>query len=446
MRPLSRPTTSPPSPSRGRRLRALAAVAIASALLAAAGCGGSSGGQSANGEVTLRFNWWGSDTRHKLTQQVIDAFQKDHPNIKVKGEFGEWAGYWDKLATTVAANDAPDVIQMDEKYLREYADRGALLDLKKADGLDTSKFQPDTLGAGEFDGGLYGLNAGINAFTIVANPAVFKAAGVALPDDKTWTWDQYTQLAQQISAKLNGKGWGTAAPGINDASLNMWARQHGQSLFTKDGKLGVSKEDLTDFWSNLVKMQDAKATPSAAFTAQDMNAPLDQSGMATGKLAMGYAWSNQLNALSKASGQQLKLLRLPSVAGKASENGSYYKGSMFWSISSRTKHPKEAAEFVNYLANSPAAGNILLAERGVPPNTEIRAAVASKLQPADAASAAFIQTIGSELGEPSPAPPVGGGQVEKIIQRYTTEVMFARMKPDQAAQKFIDEVNGELAK
>jgi multiple sugar transport system substrate-binding protein len=226
----------------------------------------------------------------------------------------------------------------------------------------------------------------------------------------------------------------------------MWARQRGQSLFTKDGKLGVSKEVLTDFWSNLVKMQDAKATPSAAFSSQDISAPLDQSALATGKVAMSYAWSNQLNAYSKASGQQLKLLRLPSVSGKATENGSYYKGSMFWSISSRSKHPKEAAEFVNYLANSPAAGNILLAERGVPPNTEIRAAVASKLQPADAASQAFVQTIGKELGEPSPPPPVGGGQVEKIIQRYTTEVMFARLKPDQAAQQFIDEVNGELNK
>jgi multiple sugar transport system substrate-binding protein len=426
--------------------RALAAAALATALLAASACGGSSGGPSANGEVTLRFNWWGSDTRHKLTQQVIDSFQQEHPNIKVKGEYGEWAGYWDKLATTVAANDAPDVIQMDEKYLREYADRGALLDLKKADGLDTGKFEPDTLAAGEFDDGLYGLNAGINTFTIVANPALFKAAGVPLPDDKTWTWDQYTQIAQEISAKLNGKGWGTSAYGTVDASLNMWARQRGQSLFTKDGKLGVSKEVLTDFWSNLVKMQDAKATPSAAFSSQDISAPLDQSGLATGKVAMSYAWSNQLNAYSKASGQQLKLLRLPSVSGKATENGSYYKGSMFWSISSRSKHPKEAAEFVNYLANSPAAGNILLAERGVPPNTEIRAAVASKLQPADAASQAFVQTIGKELGEPSPPPPVGGGQVEKIIQRYTTEVMFARLKPDQAAQQFIDEVNGELNK
>ena len=81
------------------------------------------------------------DTRHKTTQKVIDAYQKDHPNVTINGEFGEWSGYWDKLATTVAANDAPDIIQMDEKYLREYADRGALLDLKKAEGLDTAEFE-----------------------------------------------------------------------------------------------------------------------------------------------------------------------------------------------------------------------------------------------------------------------------------------------------------------
>lgn len=441
MRPLTRPTALP-----RRRLRALAAVAVASVLLAASACGGSSSGGSANGEVTLRFTWWGSDTRHKLTQQAIDAYQKDHPNIKIKGEFGEWSGYWDKLATTVAANDAPDVIQMDEKYLREYADRGALLDLKKADGLDTSKFEPSTLAAGEFNGGLYGLNAGINAYTIVANPAVFKAAGVPLPDDTKWTWDEYSKIAQEITQKSGGKAFGTGAYGSNEASLNMWARQHGQSLFTQDGKLGITPEGTAEFWTNLLKMQEARATPSAEFTSQEMSAPLDQSGMATGKLAMSYAWSNQLNALSKASGQQLKLLRLPSVAGKASENGAFYKGSMFWSISSRTKHRKEAAEFVSYLANSPEAGGILLAERGVPPNTEIRKAVASKLQPADAASQAFIQTIAKELGEPSPPPPVGGGQVEKIIQRYTTEVLFGRLKPDQAAKQFIDEVQGELNK
>lgn len=442
MRPFARPTAPP-----RRRLRALAAVVMTSALLATSACGGDSGGgEGADGEVTLRFSWWGSDTRHKMTQQVIDSFQKENPTIKIKGEYGEWSGYWDKLATTVAANDAPDVIQMDEKYLREYAARGALLDLKKAEGLDTAKYEQDSLAAGEFDGGLFGLTAGINAFAIVANPAVFKAAGVPIPDDKTWTWDDYTRIAQEITQKSGGKAFGTAAYGTNEAGVNMWARQNGQSLFTEDGKIGIAPEVLAGFWDNLLKMQEAKATPSAAFTSQDMNAPLDQSGMATGKLGMSFSWSNQLNALSKASGQPLKLLRLPSKTGKAAENGAYYKGSMFWSVSARSKHPAEAAKFVNYLANSSAAGEVLLAERGVPPNTEVRAAVATKLKPADAASQAFIQAIAPELGDPPPAPPVGGGQVEKTVQRYTTEVLFARLKPDEAAKQFITEMEGQLNK
>ena len=67
-----------------------------------------------------------------------------------------------------------------------------------------------------------------------------------------------------------------------------------------------------------------------------------------------------------------------------------------------------------------------------------------KLKPADAASAKFIQDIEQDLGDPSPAPPVGGGQVEKIIQRYTTEVLFGRQTPEAAAKAFLDEVNGEL--
>lgn len=432
----------------GRRLRALAAAAIAASLLVASACGGDSGGPSSSsadgGKVTLRFSWWGSDTRTKLTQQAIDAYQKDHPNVTIKGEFGEWSGYWDKLATTVAANDAPDIIQMDEKYLREYADRGALLDLKKAQGLDTGKFEPDTLGAGEFDGGLYGLNAGINSFAVVVNPAAFKTAGVAIPDDTTWTWDDFSRIAAEITTKTGGKITGTGALGTNEAGLNLWARQNGESLWTKDGKLGVSPEKTTDFFKYVLKLRDAKAIPSAEAISQDMNASLDQSAFATGKLAMSFIWSNQLVAFSKATGQQLKLLRIPSADGKAADNGSYYKGSMFWSISSRSKHQKEAAEFVNYLSNNTAAGNILLAERGVPPNTEIQAAVTPKLQPADAASAKFIQDIGKDLGDPSPAPPVGGGQVEKIIQRYTTEVLFGRQAPDAAAKAFLDEVNGEL--
>src|SRR4051794_12165667 len=87
------------------------------ALAACGGSGGDADAEVSGDSVTLRFTWWGADARHKRTQEVIGLFTKAHPNITVKGEFKEWNGYWDSLATTVAANDAPDIIQMDELYL-----------------------------------------------------------------------------------------------------------------------------------------------------------------------------------------------------------------------------------------------------------------------------------------------------------------------------------------
>src|SRR6266496_4524937 len=78
------------------------------AVLGLAACSGNSAGSTelSSEPVTLRFTWWGSDARHQRTQQVIKLFEAKHKNITVKGEFKEWNGYWDSLATSAAAQDA----------------------------------------------------------------------------------------------------------------------------------------------------------------------------------------------------------------------------------------------------------------------------------------------------------------------------------------------------
>ncbi|MFC0624145.1 ABC transporter substrate-binding protein [Kribbella deserti] len=425
--------------------RRLAGLALATMLLTVSACGGSDGGGSDGDQVTLRFSWWGSDTRHQATQKAIAAFEASHPNIKIKGEFGEWSGYWDKLATTVAANDAPDVIQMDEKYLREYADRGALLDFKKDNAVDTSKMEPTALGAGEFSGGLFGITAGINSFALMANPQMFKSLGIAMPDDKTWTWDQYADLSAQLTAKSGGKFHGSGIAS-NEAGVAVWARQNGEALFTPDGKIGVKPETVANYFKFLEKLRDSKAIPSAAINAQNMTIPIEQNYMVTKKQALGYTWSNQVAAMSKAAGQEFQLLRMPSVTGKAADNGAYYKASMFWSVSARSKHPKEASEFVNFLANSKEAAEAMLSERGVPPNTELRALVTPKLNPTETSVVKFIEAIQPELREAPAPPPVGGGNVEKMVQRYTTEVLFDRLSPEDASAQFLKELEGQINK
>lgn len=415
------------------------AAAVAAVLaLTLTGCGGSP--QASDGPVTLRFSWWGSDTRHKMTEKLIEAFEAENPNIKVKGEYGDWSGYWDKLATQVASQDAPDIIQMDAAYLGEYSGRGALLELKD---VDLSKFDQPVADSGKVEGKQYAVTSGVNAMVVMANPALVSASGVALPDDKTWNWDQLDSTAAAITQASGGKVYGTGQVN-SDAAANLWFRQHGKSLFTGDGKLGFDESDLAEWYEYQAKMRDSKAVPPASVITEDATASIDQQGLSTGKFAMNMYWSNQLGALSKASGQDLEIRRPPSVEGKAADAQQFYKSSMFWSASSRTKYPAEAQKFIDFVTNNAKAGEIGLADRGIPANSDIRAAVVSKLTPADAKTAKFIDEISSELGGAVPVPPAGGSAAVEALTRYSLEVHFNRLSPQEAAKKALDEAKSAL--
>ena len=428
-----------------RRLHASALVAAtAAAVLALTACGGGSEAKSADGKVELRFAWWGGDKRAQVTQAAIAAFEAENPNIKIKPEYGDWSGYWDKLATQVAANDAPDIIQMDEKYITEYSTRGALLDLSKYK-IDTSKLDAAALDAGKSEKGLTGIAAGINAATILANPAVFKAAGVALPDDKTWTWEDFERISAEVTAKSPKGTYGAAAYGTDEASLGVWLRQNGKSLYTDDGKLGFEPSDIAQWWSFLKELSEKKAVPSASEVVEAEAAPLDQSGLATGKNGLAFWWSNQLPALEKAAGGELQILRFPSKTGKAADAKLWYKASQFWSASSRTKHPEETAKFIDFLTNNVKAGEALLADRGVYPNSDVRDAIAPKLAKADVKVVTFIDQIKGELGDAPAAPPKGAGAIQEIVKRYTSEVLFNRLSTDEAGKKAVDEMKSAIS-
>lgn len=59
----------------------------------------------------------------------------------------------------------------------------------------------------------------------------------------------------------------------------------------------------------------------------------------------------------------------------------FYKASQLWRASSRTKHPAETLKFIDFLANSVEAGEIGLADHGIPGNPDVRAAVAQANAP-----------------------------------------------------------------
>lgn len=420
-----------------------AAAAATTVSLALAACGSDAPATNADGQTELRFSWWGSDGRVKVTTAAITAFETENANIKIKPEYGDWSGYWDKLATQTAGNDAPDVIQMDEKYIAEYSSRGALLDLSKY-GVDTSNLVPDVLKAGQSDAGLTGIPAGINAATIIANPKVFEAAGVPLPDDQTWTWEDYKRIAAEVTAKSEAGITGSTAYSADQASLNVWLRQNDKEFYSPEGKLGFAPADMESWLAFLVELGEAKAIPPASTVIEEQASSLDQSATATGKAAMSFWWSNQLPALENAAGTELVILNYPSKTGSADDAKLWYKPSQFWSASARTKNPEAVGEFINFLTNSTVAGEALLADRGVPTSTVVRAAVADKMTPVNIRVIEFIDAIKDKLGPVPPAVPKGAGAMEDIIKRYAAEVMFTRQSPSDAAKKAVDEMTSAL--
>lgn len=427
--------------NRRRSRRAVALVVAAG--LAASACGGTGPGNVELSEepVTLRVTWWGSDARHERTQEVIELFQDKYPNITVTGEFKEWTGYWDSLATTVAANDAPDVIQMDELYLASYAERGALLDLETVgEHLDTSAVDQEVLATGVVDEKQYAVPAGLAAFCIVVNADLLAQYGIEMPNDDTWTWADLKELGARVSAASGGAVTGVQSWGFNDAGgVNIWARQAGGELFDKDGNVAIEPDVLVDYWSYLTDLANEGIAPSPSVTIERANAGLDQSGTATNVSAFGTWWNTQLTSLTAASGANLQLLKLP---GEADNAGTYRKPSMYWSVFSRSEHPAEAALFVDFLTNSEEAGEVMLTDRGVPTNDKVRAAVEPKLEATDQAAVKYLEEL--EVPAPPRLTPKGASNIEAILSRHTEQVLFGQLTPEQAATSFIDELQAEI--
>jgi multiple sugar transport system substrate-binding protein len=425
----------------------MVALLVALSLIAAS-CGDDDADDAAGTEeptenpepVTLRFAWWGSDSRHEYTQELIDLYEAENEHVSIEPEFTEFEAYLDRLSTSVAGGDTPDVIQMDARWLREFANDGVLLELDDyVDGeLDTSQLDETMLPTGQIDGTTYAIPTGVNTFSIVTDPAVFQAAGVEVPDDESWTWDDYVEVATQVSANSPDGTFGAQDMGFNETSLEIFLRQHGQALFNEDGTdLAFDAELAEEWWQISLDMRDAGAEPSAAESVEIQNGSIDQSLIATNRAGMATYHSNQLAALTSGAGRELQPLRWPS--GEAGNSGMYLKATMYWSASAESEHPDEAVRFINWLVNSQDAAELLLSDRGVHINTELREQISGQLDAPNALATDFVAEVTSELEEPPPVPPIGAGEVQDIIQRINEEVLFDRLSVADAVQQFMDE-------
>src|SRR4051794_7855703 len=318
--------------------------------------------------------WWGTKERADRTEAANKLYSERNPGVAIDGESVGWNDYWPRLATQSAGRNAADIIQMDYRYIFEYARRGALLPLDSYLGksLNLVDFSPAAVDSGKVDGKIYGVSLGLNSVALVYDKQLIEALGLKSP---SWpmTWKDFGDLAVEITkaAKKEGGYAGIQDGGGYEPALESWVRQRGLNLYTPDGKLGFTEKDLVEFlayWSDLRKR---KACVGPDVQALD-KLTVENSMLSLGKAAMSFANSNQLVAFQAINKNKLGITMFPS-GGQSAKPGQYLKPSQLWSVSARAKDQETAVKIVDFFVSNPDAGLLLGAERGIPASSKVLA-------------------------------------------------------------------------
>lgn len=174
---------------RRSRLAGLAAVAASAALALTACSGGGSG--DAEGVTTITFLSW---TGEEQMEQVIDAFEEDHPEVRVEASYAPpVAEYIQALQTRVLSGTAPDVFVIAAENKTNLIEGGHVLDLSGEDFVEgVEPFNLETYGR---DGKYYGLSLSSWAAGYIYNTELLAQVGYeSVPE----TWDEFLEMCQKL--------------------------------------------------------------------------------------------------------------------------------------------------------------------------------------------------------------------------------------------------------
>jgi multiple sugar transport system substrate-binding protein len=296
---------------------------------------------------TVTIEWWSVSSEEyseEVQRALVDAFEAEHPNIKVNLTILPESGFTDKMTTTLGAGEgAPDVAFFwDSNWYPQALDLTPYIEADPNLG-------PETYLEGFWNtravwqDKIVGLPLGVGANFVMYNKDVFDEAGVDYPT-ADWTTDDFIRIASQV-ADPDKHRWGGDRP--RDAYRAIW-NNYGSFLYsddsmTVDGYLNSPQTVAAYTW--LWDLVDSGATPTPAdieILGTEGTGPIDL--FMAGRLAMATLnQGHMLNAID--AGVNFGIVPEPQVAG----NERYVNAwSLTASIWAGTKHPDEAYQFLSY--------------------------------------------------------------------------------------------------
>lgn len=344
-----------------RTARTALAVVTAASLTLLAGCSATTnaGAPAEDGPYTavasdvtaeITVSNWGDPGDKAIYDDVATRFKEKYPNVTVKNDFTPittWTEYVNKLVSSVAAGNAPDVINIATEgvELGIYNDLFAPLDGyidNDPEGADlVATMDPQLMNGFAKNDKQYLIPNTWNTMLVYYNTKMFADAGIERPSDD-WTWDDFLSIAEKLTTGSgDSKVYGFGLPYFN-FGITPWLYSNSASQMNADLTEPTLDDSATveaaEWVRDLVTEHEVSPQPKGSDPYQLFPA---------GKVAMTGAGHWLVGPFAEAGFSDYDVLPWPKKTEQATVSG----GGGF-AISQQSENKDIAWEFIKMLTDS----------------------------------------------------------------------------------------------
>ncbi|MDX8368903.1 ABC transporter substrate-binding protein [Bacillus velezensis] len=315
--------------------------------LSAAAC--SSQSSSSDGKVTLKFfHRWPKEPEKSYFEEAVKDFEAAHPDIHIQTEAVLNDSYKDKVKVMLGTTSPPDIFfSWSDRFAYKFIKGDKALDLSSyyqqdkdwSSQLVQSQIKPFT-----HDGKQYGVPWQMDAKSFFYNKDIFNTLHLKPPA----TWDELITVCEKL--KENGYipiSFGTKAPWtISHYIGTLNQRMVDEKTRAKDYSPETGEFTDEGYVKALEKLQELLPYFTKHVNSVDHEYVRQQ--FTSGKAAMIYAETAEIKLVEPVN---LGLFPFPKISGEKGSPRALTGSPEGFMISSKTKHPKEAMEFLQFLTS-----------------------------------------------------------------------------------------------
>ncbi|MFE4829429.1 extracellular solute-binding protein [Streptomyces sp. NPDC056672] len=395
------------------------------------GCGMMPGGGGGSTTVTV---WLMKDSvSDAFLDRFVTDYEDQHPSVELDIKIQEWTGIGEKVLTALDGEDAPDVIEVGNTQVAQYAESGNLRDLtlESVRDLGSADWLPGLAEPGSINGAQFGIPWYAANRVVIYNKELFALAGI---DEVPKTREAWLADTEELNRGGNqgiylaGQDWYTLAGFIWDEGGELAVEAGGEWQGTLDSPAALRG---MSFYKELQSLGEGPKNSDEA-------KPPQADVFAKGDVAQIISTPGSARLIQEQNPELEGKLGFFPIPGKTSGRpGRVFTGGSDLIVPKNSSHHSAAVEVVKALAGRKWQTDLARTMSYVPNKVTLAGVIEG-----DEGTAAMA--VGAARGRATPnSPQWASVEADNPIKPYMTAVLEGQ-DPEESARTASEHITAAL--